>query len=376
MDFETLTLEIKALREKEEALTKALASREAKEAELKETIEKIQKRLDENEVKRKRVSGEFENPKALEFKNALNMYIKTGRWPADMEVKVLEQGSEGAGGYIVAPEYATEIIKGIRELSPMRGLVRVITTGTNRIYWPVKNATTTAAFITETGTRSEIAWTPFAQTEIAIYEAYHRVDVTNWLLEDAFADAEAFVREEMAEAFAALEGNIILLGTGSNQPYGITAELAADNIVQLATPGVVTDDEIKATYFRIRSPYAKNARWLFNRNVMLAISLLKDEYGRYILRQLGEGPEWVLMGAPVVEAPDLASIVDDDSSYFALFGDFKRAYILADRLDITLLRDPYSAAATGSIVIHARKRWGGRMVLPEAVAALQNRAAT
>jgi len=372
MDIETLTLEIKALREKEEALTKALAGREAKEAELKETIEKIQKRLDENEVKRKRVSGEFENPKALEFKNALNMYIKTGRWPADIEVKVLQEGTGNVGGYIVAPEYATEIIKGIRELSPMRGLVRVITTGTNKIYWPVKSGTTTAAFVTETGTRSERSWTPLGQKAIDVYEAYHRVDVTNWLIEDAFADAEAFVRDEMAEAFAALEGNKILLGTGSSEPYGINAEIDTNNVVQVATSQAVTADEIKRTYFKIKSPYAKNGAWALNRSVMLAVSLLKDDNGRYMLRQLGEGPEWVLMGAPVVECPDLPGL-ENSTSYFAFFGDFKRAYILVDRLDITLLRDPFSSASTGSVVIHARKRWGGRMVLPEAVAALKNK---
>jgi len=374
--LEVLTKEIHELRNKEEDLTKALAGREAKEAELKETIDKIQKRLDELEVNRKRLNLDLKNEKAIEFKKALNQYIKTGKWPAELEVKVLQEGTGASGGYLVAPEYAQEIIAGIREISPMRQLVRVMATNTNRVYWPIKSGTTSAAFVTETGTRSERTWsTPLGQKAIDIYEAYHRVDVTNWLIEDAFADAEAFVREEIVEAFAALEGNKILLGTGSSEPYGITVELDTNNVVQLASVGTVTADEIKTAYFKIKSVYAKNGTWLFNRNTMLVFSLLKDDYGRYLLQQLAEGPEWVLMGAPVVEAPDLSNI-GNNTDIFALFGDYKRAYILMERLDMTLLRDPFSSANTGSIVIHARKRWGGRMVLPEAVAALKNKSST
>jgi HK97 family phage major capsid protein len=53
------------------------------------------------------------------------------------------------------------------------------------------------------------------------------------------------------------------------------------------------------------------------------------------------------------------------------FGDFSRAYTIVDRVNLSVMRDPYSQATSGNIRYVARRRVGGTVVLPEAIR-LQN----
>jgi HK97 family phage major capsid protein len=52
-------------------------------------------------------------------------------------------------------------------------------------------------------------------------------------------------------------------------------------------------------------------------------------------------------------------------------GDFQRAYWIVDRIEIQTLRDPFSAATNGQVILHARKRVGGQVVVPEAIKLLK-----
>ena len=53
------------------------------------------------------------------------------------------------------------------------------------------------------------------------------------------------------------------------------------------------------------------------------------------------------------------------------FGDFRKAYTIVDRISLSILRDPYTQASTGSIRYIARKRVGGQVVLAEAIRKLK-----
>ena len=103
-----------------------------------------------------------------------------------------------------------------------------------------------------------------------------------------------------------------------------------------------------------------------NRSTMLAASILKNAVdGTYLLRRLGESPVWNILGASVVEAVDMPAV--EAGAYPILFGDFAKAYVIVDRIAMSILRDPYSAAETNSVRFHFRKRVGGQVVQPEAI---------
>ena len=49
------------------------------------------------------------------------------------------------------------------------------------------------------------------------------------------------------------------------------------------------------------------------------------------------------------------------------FGDFRRGYMIVDRVSLAVLRDPFTQATTGNIRYVARRRVGGQVILPEAI---------
>jgi len=49
------------------------------------------------------------------------------------------------------------------------------------------------------------------------------------------------------------------------------------------------------------------------------------------------------------------------------FGDFRRAYMIVDRINLAVLRDPFTQATTGNVRYVARKRTGGQVILAEAI---------
>jgi HK97 family phage major capsid protein len=61
------------------------------------------------------------------------------------------------------------------------------------------------------------------------------------------------------------------------------------------------------------------------------------------------------MNFPVVEAEDMPDIAAD--SFAVAFGDFRRAYLIVDRIGVRVLRDPYTAKPY--VLFYTTKRVGG-----------------
>ena len=99
---------------------------------------------------------------------------------------------------------------------------------------------------------------------------------------------------------------------------------------------------------------------------------LEDGEGQKIFHvglNLVSGAPNTIVGFPYVLATDMPSIAS--SAKPIAFGDFSRAYTIVDRVNLSVMRDPYSQATSGNIRYVARRRVGGTVVLPEAIR-LQN----
>ena len=76
-----------------------------------------------------------------------------------------------------------------------------------------------------------------------------------------------------------------------------------------------------------------------------------------------------ILGHPYIEASDMADI--GANAYPIAFGDFRRAYMIVDRVSLAVLRDPFTQATTGNVRYIARKRVGGQIVQAEAISKLK-----
>jgi HK97 family phage major capsid protein len=83
---------------------------------------------------------------------------------------------------------------------------------------------------------------------------------------------------------------------------------------------------------------------------------MKDGEGNYLWHPAAKaGDASTLMGFPVAESEDMPNMAAD--SYSVAFGDFRRGYLIVDRVGIRVLRDPYSSKPY--VLFYTTKRVGG-----------------
>lgn len=288
----------------------------------------------------------------------------------EVEKKALTVGTAATAGNLAPEEYINEIVKIIEEISPVRSVARVQQTQFKEIEVPQKTANFAAAWTAETGSRTETTGYTTALNTIPTHELYALVDISSQLLEDSAFDMEAEMNLEFAEQFAKAEGAAFISGNGTNKPTGITNGSTVGSTAAAAAAALATDDLINLMH-DIKTPYMSNATFMFNRQTLGEIRKLKDTAGQYIFQTGFSGQSGVpntILGSPYVEAPDVADIAADAKS--VIYGDFRRGYMIVDRVALQVLRDPYSQAASGNVRYIARRRVGGEVVLAEAMRVL------
>lgn len=347
-----------------ESVNQKLQQAEAKSDQMSEALANIETML-------KRPTSQVKHDDVDLAVKAWDKWMRKGDDGLDeMEKKALTVGTAATAGNLAPAEYVNEIIKIVEEISPVRSLARVRQTTNKEIEVPQKTANFAAAWTAEGGSRTETTGYTTALNTIPTHEHYALVDISMQLLEDAAFDMEAEMNLEFAEQFAKAEGTAFISGNGTNKPTGITNGSTVASTAAAAAAAIATDDLINLMH-DIKTEYTGNATFMFNRQTLGEIRKLKDTAGQYIFQTGFSGQSGVpntILGQPYVEAPDVADIAASAKS--VLFGDFRRGYMIVDRLAMSVLRDPFSQAASGNVRYIARRRVGGEVVLAEAMRVL------
>jgi len=362
---------VKAIREKYEALETKNASYEAKQDELKMTIKSIMEQLDKMEIERKRLAlyapVQTTKEKSPEYKAFLDWARTGNQIPA--EIKLLRVSDSTLGGYTTTPEITNELLKDLVEYSPIRSIARVRPTSKDSFPIRKKTGHLVARWTGETQQKTETTGVKFGLELVPTHELYAQVDISNQDLEDSDFNLEQELSLEFSEQFGVAEGAAFISGNSVGKPEGILMNSSVGSVAG-GSADSLTGDALFKLYFAPKSAYAKNSKFIMNRQTMLAASILKSAVdGQYLLRRLGESPVWSILGADVVECVDMPNVAA--GTFPVAFGDFKRGYIIGDRIALSVLRDPYTAAEMNSVRFHARKRVAGQVVLAEAIKKLK-----
>lgn len=377
---DTINEGINALRDQTKKLEDAGVKRETLLNEQQALIDTIVAKADELEIGQKKIAERMvdnKEEKSEEHKAVMN-WLRTGELSPELrnadtfkkggiqkpEGKVMTISDATTGGYLASPEITNELLKTIVEYSPIRSVARVRTTSKQSVKIRKRTGTFSAAWTGETTTRTETTGLAYGLEEVPNHELYALVDISNWDLEDSDFNLEAELNAEYREQFGVAEGTAFISGTGTIKPEGLLTNGDIGETVS-GNASAVTADGYFTIYFEPKSAYLPNSRYLMNRATMLATSILKDGQNNYLLRRLGESPVWNILGAPVLECVDMPDIAAN--AYPVLFGDFRKGYVIVDRVAIAILRDPFTQAASGAVRFHARKRVGGQVVMAEAI---------
>ncbi len=337
--------------------------------------ENIKSQLDELRTVVTRPNSGFESKQVDEYLNAFDTYCRKGLEGLDVaEKKALTVSNDSTGGYLAPPEYVKELLKEITEMSPIRSISRIRNTSARSIQVPKREGTFAAQWVAESGTRAETTGYRVGLEELPAHELYALVDISEQDLEDSLFNLEAEMQSEFATQFAVAEGTSFVNGSSVGQPEGFLQNGSVGNIDSGSNTAYDADDLIGLVH-SIKSDYSKNGTWVFNRNTLSNIRKLKDGAGQYVFQagmSLQGGVTNTILGHPYVEATDMPNAAQDAS--MIAFGDFRRGYMIVDRIALAVLRDPFTQATTGNVRYIARRRVGGQVIMPEAIVKLTQKA--
>jgi len=315
-----------------------------------------------------RPNSGFDSKQIDETLSAFDSYCRKGiENITPDEKKALTVSNDSTGGYLAPPEYVRELIKEITEISPIRSIARIRATAQRSIQVPKRTGQFTAAWVAESGTRSETAGYQVGLEEIPAHEHYALVDISEQDLEDSVFDLEQEMQAEFAEQFAKAEGAAFVVGDAVGKPEGFMTNSSVAESVSGHASTIIADGLITLVH-ALKSDYSRNGTFVFNRNSLGVIRKLKDSAGQYVFQanmSLAGGMSNSVLGHPYIEASDM---VNQGSNTFPVaFGDFRRGYMIVDRVQMAVLRDPFTQATTGNVRYVARRRVGGQVILPEAI---------
>lgn len=327
-------------------------------------------RMDRFETMVKRPSAEGSiDKKELDFKVAsYSKWLRKGKEGLDLnEVKALSVSNDTSGGFLAPEEYVAELLKTVTEISPIRSVARVRSTMMKAIKMPSRTATFSAQWVSEQGTRSETTGYTTSLEEIPTHELYALIDISEQELEDSAFNMEAEMNAEFAEQFAKAEGTAFVSGNSVGKPEGLLTN-ASVSTTNSGSATVLTGDGLISLVHAIKSEYANNGTFLFNRTTLAAIRKLKDTAGQYVFQagmMLTAGVPNTILGYPYLEATDMPDVAG--SAKPVIFGDFRRGYMIVDRVALSVLRDPFTQATSGNTRYIARRRVGGQVIMAEAL---------
>jgi len=303
-------------------------------------------------------------------------YLRRG---SELELKSFDATTGADGGFAVPREIDAQIDATLKAISPIRSIANVVQVGSAGYRKLVTTGGTPSGWVSEVAARPETDTPDFREIAPPMGELYANPAASQAMLDDAAFDVEAWLAGEIATEFARAEGSAFILGDGVNKPRGfLTGTPTTQNdavrpfgALQYLPSGLAGGfpasnpaDRLIDLVQLLRAPYRQGAAWVMNSATLARIRKFKTSDGAFLWQPaLANGEPALLLGYPVIEAEDMPDIAAD--SFAIAFGNFRLGYLIAERRETTILRDPFSHKPF--VHFYAVKRVGGAVTNSEAI---------
>jgi HK97 family phage major capsid protein len=303
-------------------------------------------------------------------------YLRSGR---DTELKSFNAVTATDGGYALPREIDAVIDTTLKAISPIRSVANVVRVGTAGYRKLVTQNGVISGWAAENAARPETATPVFNEIVPPMGDLYANPSASQAMLDDAQFDVEAWLASEIATEFAKAEGSAFVNGNGTNKPKGFLTfpnnansdATRAFGTLQYVASGAANDfvgtnpqDKLVDLVQSLRAPYRQGAVWVMNAATLAKIRKFKDSTGAFIWSPgLTAGVAANLLGYPVVESEDMPDIAANSLSI--AFGNFQAGYLIAERSETNILRDPFTNKPF--VNFYATKRIGGTVSNSEAI---------
>lgn len=304
---------------------------------------------------------------------AFDAYLRSGEDEGlrglALEGKSLNTAVNAEGGYLVDPQTSARIQGALTGAASLRAIANVVQVDAGQYDVLVDHGEVSSGWASEAGPVAASANPAIDRIQIRLHELSAMPRASQRLLEDSAFDVEGWLAERIAQKFARAEAAAFVGGDGADKPRGmldhdIVADAGAEwgelGYVATGTAGdfdsVNPADALVDLVYALEAGYRANATFVMNSKTAGAVRKMKDGDGRFLWSDsLAAGEPARLMGYPVLVAEDMPDI--GAGAHAIAFGDFRAGYTIAERPDLRVLRDPFSAKP--NVLFYATKRVGG-----------------
>lgn len=312
--------------------------------------------------------------KDKEYTDAFRAHFRKG----DVQA-ALNKGTASEGGYLAPVEWDRTITDKLIQVSPMRQIASVQNISTAGFTKLFNLRGTASGWVGEAAARTQTNTPTFGQMTFTPGEIYANPAATQQMLDDAEINLEQWLANEVETEFSYQEGLAFISGDGTNKPRGLLTfvtggaaaavnPLGAIELKTAASATAIASDELVDMVYMLPSAFTQDARWVMNRTVQGVIRKLKDGDNNYLWQpSYVAGQPATIIGYPVTEMPGMPNLAAN--ALPIAFGDFRRGYLIVDRVGVRVLRDPF----TNKPYVHfyTTKRVGGGVQNPETMKVLK-----
>ncbi|WP_411975282.1 phage major capsid protein [Sulfitobacter faviae] len=302
-------------------------------------------------------------------KKAFDAYLRNGDDDGlrglELDGKSMSTAVNSDGGYLVDPQTADRVQSVLNAGASIRAIASVVQVEATSYDVLVDHADVGAGWATESGAQAETDTPQIDRITVPLHELSALPKASQRLLDDSAFDIEGWLAGRIADKFARAEAAAFVSGDGIDKPTGFLSHPAVDNdvwtwgnlgYVPSGTNANPEADAIIELVYALGAAYRKNAVFVMNSKTTAKVRKLKDTDGRFLWSDgLAAGEPARLMGYPVLVAEDMPDPATDAMAI--AFGDFSAGYTVAERPDLRILRDPFSAKP--HVLFYATKRVGG-----------------
>ena len=302
-------------------------------------------------------------------KKAFDAYLRNGDDDGlrglELDGKSMSTAVNSDGGYLVDPQTSERVQSVLNSGASIRAIAAVVQVEATSYDVLVDHADVGAGWATESGGQAETVTPQIDRITVPLHELSALPKASQRLLDDSAFDIEGWLAGRIADKFARAEAAAFVSGDGIDKPTGFLSHPAVDNdvwswgnlgYVPSGTNANPEADAIIELVYALGAAYRKNAVFVMNSKTTAKVRKLKDTDGRFLWSDgLAAGEPARLMGYPVLVAEDMPDPATDAMAI--AFGDFSAGYTVAERPDLRILRDPFSAKP--HVLFYATKRVGG-----------------
>ena len=296
-----------------------------KAVEAEERFMDIQRKQAEQEVARR--DSLLGQTVGEEYRRAFGDYLLNGASGISSESRATIEQRAGiaglSGGLIIPKTLASEIEVALKAYGGMFEAATILNTSHGGdLILPTVNDTSAKATIVSEYDQSTKRAPSFGSVVLKAY-TYRTpiIPVSQELIQDSAFDLDALLSRLLADSFSRGVNEDLTTGNGTGKPTGIVTAATACT-TQAAAASIKLDDIIDLIK-SVNSAYARNGKFMFNRNTLWELAKIKDQTGRYIWQDsTREGTPATLFGKQYVLNDDMADIGAGNAS--VLFGDLTK----------------------------------------------------